>query len=142
MTVPPLDVFPRHPIRDIRVRFTRQTCAGNHFAEVVLDLEPSAEGPVGGLTLEVAQGADLGEPHGELPLLLDSLTRGMAEGLAGGADRPAPAAVLVVRHVRTHPLDSGRMSFHIAGRLAADVALQRALPATADPGDRWPGDTA
>lgn len=120
MSAPALH-FPPYPIRGVRVRHVRQNCAP-HFAEVVVDFEPSA----GGFAFEVAEGLCPGhEPAEALPRFFAAVAAGMEEGWAEPGRRIVPAVTAVLRDARAEAAGSHELAFRIAGYLAARQAVER-----------------
>jgi hypothetical protein len=57
---------------------------------------------------------------------LAGLAEGIRAGLAAGRPDLVAAALVVVRRVRVHPVDSSVVSFRAAGRIASRQALDQA----------------
>jgi len=122
------DHFPVEAIRGVRARSAPAAACGM-FADVTVDFEPSAAGVEVSLPdgLQVMDGGlGSGVPLGYLA--------GRAEGIRAGlaAARPdlVAAALVVVRRVQVHPVDSSVTAFRAAGRIAARQALDQATRAT------------
>jgi|KBSMisStaDraftv2_1062788.scaffolds.fasta_scaffold1230102_2 hypothetical protein len=120
--------FPVEAIRAVRARSAPAAACGM-FADVTVDFEPSAAGVEVSLPdgLQVMDGGlGSGVPLGYLA--------GRAEGIRAGlaAARPdlVAAALVVVRRVQVHPVDSSVTAFRAAGRIAARQALDQATRAT------------
>ncbi|MFI1369290.1 hypothetical protein [Streptomyces griseochromogenes] len=103
----------------------RQNCAP-HFAEIVVDFEPAAEGFV----FEVAEGLAVAyEPAGDLPRFFAAVAEGIKEQLGLPEHGVEAATKVVLRQVRAEAFGSHELAFKIAGYLAARKALeQSAMP--------------
>ncbi|MEU9989273.1 hypothetical protein AB0E10_21255 [Streptomyces sp. NPDC048045] len=112
--------FPPYPIRGVRVLHQKQNCAP-HFAEIVVDFEPAAEGfafaVAAGLTVDYGPAADL-------PRFFAAAAAGIEEQLSLPEHGVVVATRVVLRqaHAMTH--GSHELAFRIAGALAARKALE------------------
>ncbi|WP_328908428.1 hypothetical protein OG230_02205 [Streptomyces sp. NBC_00234] len=116
-SAPPL--FPPYPIRGVCVLHQRQNCAP-HFAGIVVDFEPAAEG----FSFEVAQGLSVEyEPAEDLPRFFAAAAAGIEEQLGLPEHGSVTAARVVLRRARADTFGSHELAFRIAGYLAARKAL-------------------
>lgn len=111
--------FPPYPIRGVCVLHQRQNCAP-HFAEIVVDFEPAAEG----FSFEVAQGLTVEYERAEdLPRFFAAAAAGIEEQLSLPEHGILTAARVVLRRARADTFGSHELAFRIAGYLAARKAL-------------------
>ncbi|MEU8976555.1 hypothetical protein AB0D11_46735 [Streptomyces monashensis] len=109
--------FPPYPIRGVRVLRQRQNCAP-HFAEIVVDFEPAAEG----VAFEVAEGLTVVyESAGDLPRFFAA---GIREQLSLPEHGVVAATGVVLRQAHAKTMGSHELAFKIAGYLAARRALE------------------
>jgi len=99
------------------------------FADVTVDFEPSAAGVEVSLP-DGLQVADGGLGSGVPLSYLAGLAEGIRAGLAAARPDLVAAALVVVRRVQVHPVDSSVTAFRAAGRIAARQALDQATRAT------------
>ncbi|MFJ8869910.1 hypothetical protein ACIRD6_29590 [Streptomyces sp. NPDC102473] len=113
--------FPPYPIRGVRAVYARQAGCPSAFAEVTVDFEPRVEGVVFEVADDLAvDGDDDPEWQAECQAAVES---GVRDELAlSGVELP-PAAVVVLRRMRFHPVDSHPRAFRQVGRLAVRNAL-------------------
>ncbi|WP_460395628.1 hypothetical protein [Actinophytocola sediminis] len=117
-------VFLSQPIRDVEVRYVRQSACGA-FAIATVDFEPKAYG------FELAIPSDVRLEFYEhdwdyqsVFSYVEALAQGITEELGTRPDLDVRVKVILRRMV-LHPVDSNEMSFRHVGRLAARTALER-----------------
>ncbi|MEW2623990.1 hypothetical protein [Streptomyces sp. NPDC048106] len=105
----------------------KQNCAP-HFAGIVVDFEPAAEG----VAFEVAEGLTVDyEPAEDLPRFFAAVAAGIEEQLSLPEHGVVAATRVVLRQARADRFGSHELAFRIAGWLAAREALERGTRAAA-----------
>ncbi|MEU8678637.1 hypothetical protein [Streptomyces sp. NPDC048560] len=116
--------FPPHPIQGVRAIYARQASCPSDFADVTVDFEPRETG----ITFEIA--ADLAVDGDDDPAWQAECQAAVEAGIRDELTQPAtgfsPAAAVVLRRMRFHPVDSHPRAFRQAGRLAVRNALAAA----------------
>ncbi|MFD6280469.1 hypothetical protein ACFWFI_33635 [Streptomyces sp. NPDC060209] len=116
--------FPPHPIRGVRAVYARQASCPSDFAEVTMDFEPWEAGVVFEVAVDLAvDGDDDPERQAECRAAVEA---GVRDELTWPGAGLSPAAAVVLRRMRFHPVDSHPRAFRQAGRLAVRNAFAAA----------------
>ncbi|MFP5225850.1 MAG: elongation factor G, partial [Actinomycetota bacterium] len=110
-------------VKDVELRFVRQTGGKGQFAVVVLDLEPL--GPGGGFEFvnKIKGGAI---PNEYIPAVDDGVQEALQNGVLAGYPMVDVRVTLV--DGKYHDVDSSEMAFRIAGSMAIKQAAAKAKP--------------
>jgi elongation factor G len=116
------------PVKDVEMRYVRQTGGRGQYAHVVVSLDPT--GPGGGYEfVEEIRGGVI--PREYIP----AVDAGIQEAMEGGVIAGYP--IVDVRAHLTfgsyHDVDSSEMAFKIAGSMALKEAVKKAKPALLEP---------
>ncbi len=116
------------PVKDVELRYVKQTGGRGQYAHVVLDLEPAE--PASGITFEdeIRGGAI---PREFIP----AVERGVREAAEGGVLAGYPVTDIIIHLVdgSYHEVDSSEMAFKVAGSMAFKDAVQRGNPTLLEP---------
>jgi hypothetical protein len=117
--------FLSQPIRDVEVRYVRQTAGAGAFAIVTVDFEPNSYGFELAIPSDVR--LDFHEHDWDYESVfryIEALANGITEELSTRPDLDVRTKV-ILRRMALHLVDSNEMSFRHAGRLAVRAALER-----------------
>ncbi|MBU1699136.1 MAG: elongation factor G [Candidatus Eisenbacteria bacterium] len=111
-----------------RTRLVKQTGGKGMFADITLEVEPTAPGEGFIWENKIIGGAI---PTEYIP----AIERGIIEAMAGGVSAGFPVVDVKVRLVdgKHHPVDSSDMAFRIAGSMAFKEAVSAASPVLLEP---------
>jgi elongation factor G len=116
------------PVKDVELRYVRQTGGKGQFAVVEIDVEPT--GPGGGFEfVNKIRGGTI--PNEYIP----AVDEGVQEAMEGGVLAGYPLVDLRVTLVdgQYHDVDSSEMAFRIAGSMALKDAAKKAGPVLLEP---------
>ncbi len=131
-------VFPSQPIRDVQVRYVRQTAGAGAFAILTVDFEPTTYGIDLTIPGDVRLEFDEFEwDYQSLFRYLEGLVWGVTEELGTRPDLDVRTKV-ILRRLVLHPVDSNELGFRHAGRLVARAALERFDATTPSPAPGHP----
>jgi elongation factor G len=115
-------------VKDVELRFVRQTGGKGQFAVVVLDLEPT--GPGGGFEfVSKLKGGAI--PNEYIPAVDEGVQEAMESGVLAGYPMVDVRVTLV--DGKYHDVDSSEMAFRIAGSMAFKEGARKASPVLLEP---------
>ncbi|MFN2614582.1 MAG: elongation factor G [Actinomycetota bacterium] len=116
------------PVKDVELRFVRQTGGKGMFAVVVIDMEPT--GPGGGFEfVSKLKGGAI--PQEYVPAVDEGAQEALESGILAGYPMVDVRVTLV--DGKYHDVDSSEMAFRIAGSMAAKEAARKASPVLLEP---------
>ena len=118
----------RDTVKDVEIRFVRQSGGRGQFAVVAIDLEPT--GPGGGFEfVSKLKGGVI--PNEYIPAVDEGVQEAMDSGVLAGYPLVDVRVTLV--DGQYHDVDSNEMAFKIAGSMALKEAARKAKPVLLEP---------
>ncbi|HVL91019.1 MAG TPA: elongation factor G [Actinomycetota bacterium] len=118
----------REAVKDVEIRYVRQSGGRGQFAVVAIDLEPT--GPGGGFEfVSKIKGGVL--PNEYIPAVDEGVQEAMDSGVLAGYPLVDVRVTLV--DGQFHDVDSSEMAFKIAGSMALKEAARKAKPVLLEP---------